>query len=30
MKPPVVDPVETQPLAEQVKRLVTTMDLLGE
>ena len=29
-KPPVVDPVETQSLAEQVKRLVTAMDLLGE
>ena len=30
MKPPVVDPVETQSLAEQVKRLVTAMDLLGK
>ncbi len=29
-KPPVVDPVETQSLAEQVKRLVTAMDLLGK
>ena len=29
-KLPVVDPVETQPLAAQVKRLVTAMDLLGE